>query len=323
MRLLAERMRRQMWRSRVQQTATRAALSVNAVKPQNTAASFIARGDLSVFALTLKTTGAGVAILGGAEMPITFKARAYKRLKKLSPEVRLCLGATAEGVTGSGSYSALFGTRWALALDRDGGLHLLRESGASWAEAVPLSPLPVLPKTARHVGLAFDQAARPVVCWENLGEVFVRQYDVLSGRYVVRGGFSGVDPVLVMDAQLLRTTGNSDVHLFFLSQDRKTVFYRSQRDQYAIEYVSSAFLDSMILDAVIIEQYQYKIILFNTITNTNVMLESLPYSAKEFLRENVNLSGGITGGGEFTSALNPLLFESVNVSAGITGGDEV
>jgi hypothetical protein len=149
------------------------------------------------------------------------------------PEVRLALGPVAEGVTNSGNFADLYGYHWALALDKSGVLHLLRQSAGVWGEVVPLSAFPVLGVQARHIALAFDQAARPVVAWEVSSQIFIRQYDGGSGLYVIRGPFAGVDPVLIMDATVNGDTPNSDIILGHLSVARDSLITRAQRELYA------------------------------------------------------------------------------------------
>jgi hypothetical protein len=188
------------------------------------------------------------------DMAITFKARSYKRGKLLIPEVRLALGPVAEGVTNSGSFADLFGYHWALALDKSGTLHLLRQSAGVWGEVVPLSAFPVLGVQARHIALAFDQAARPVVAWEVSSQIFIRQYNGGSGVYVTRGPFAGCDPVLIMDATVNGDVPSSDVLLGHLSSTRDEFVLRAQRELYAIPRVLTVPTNS-VLDATFSKNY--------------------------------------------------------------------
>jgi hypothetical protein len=179
--------------------------------------------------------------------------KSYKRKNKRVPELRIALGPILEGVTGNGSYSDLFGAVWALGLTRNG-LKLARLGVAGWYEVTPLEPLPVLPSSARHIGLAFDQAARPVISWENGSEVFIRQWDGASNQYVVRGPFAGVDPVLVMDATVNGDIPNSDVILGHLNVFRDQFIYRVQRELYATPRVIPVAANS-VLDAAFVSNY--------------------------------------------------------------------
>ena len=80
--------------------------------------------------------------------------------------------------------------------------------------------------------MAFDQAARPVIAWQNGNQAFVRQYDVNISDYQIFT-FAGVDPVLLMDATINADTPNSDVLLGHLSITRDTFVMRAQRELYA------------------------------------------------------------------------------------------
>lgn len=154
-------------------------------------------------------------------------------------EIAPAPGPAAEGLVGDGSLTALHGSPWALVWSReDLVLRLYRWDGSDWLEQPPSAVLPVLPRppAARHLALAFDQAARPVVAWEQNGAIRVRQWDPLSLQYVTRGPFAGVDPVLLNDATVSRVVGGSDVVLFHLSSDRLRLKWRVQREQYAAEH---------------------------------------------------------------------------------------
>lgn len=145
------------------------------------------------------------------------------------PELALCKGPSSEGVTGGGTYFELFGYNWALSLDDSGQLHLSQEQAGAWVEVTPLVPLPVLSQTARHISLAFDQAARPVIAWEDTGQVWLRQWDVGTNSYLTRGPWPGRDPVLWMDATINGYIPDSDVLLYHLSLDATQVLQRIQR----------------------------------------------------------------------------------------------
>jgi hypothetical protein len=252
---------------------------------------------------------------------MVFNARAYARSKLFVPEVRLARGPTAEGVTGLGTYADLYGRTWAITLDTLGILHLLRESNGIWNEIQTLSPLPVLAKTAKRISLAFDQAGKASVAWEDSNQVFISQFDILSNAYVTRGPFAGVDPLLWIDAQVLKTSSDSDVILFCLNPARDAVKYRLQRDQFGIESNLIAVTSGSKLEAVITETYRYNLIL-SDVTDNLFMLQSTTYPHKEFSFSKLNLGGGLSGGAEFTNVLNPFVFEQINVSAGLTAGED-
>jgi hypothetical protein len=248
------------------------------------------------------------------------RARAYKRGSRFVPEVAKCLGPQAEGITGDGSMLALYSRAWALILERSGQLVLAKQSGSRWIRVQPLQALPVLPRAARHIALSFDQAARPILAWQENQSIFVRQWDGLFGQYVIRGPFAGLDPVLFMDAQLLQTTSDSDVHLFFLSLDKKTVHRRLQRDQFSIEYSFFVLANESILDTLIVDTYNYRLILQDALTQ--FLLVSEQYPAKAFVLEALNLSGGLSAGDEFLAVVNNSLLETLSLSGGLSAGDE-
>jgi hypothetical protein len=251
------------------------------------------------------------------------RARAYKRGSRFVPEVAKCLGPQAEGITGDGSMLALYSRPWVLILEKSGILKLGRYNGANWIQVTPLSALPALPRDgdARHISMSFDQAARPVIAWEENQKVFIRQYDGSSGQYVTRGPFAGVDPILWADAQVLQSSTDSDVIVFCLNPDRDAIKYRLQRDQFSIESNLLAVIPNSRFEAVVTETYRYKLILSEP-TNTLLMLVSSSYPAKEFNFNKMNLSAGLTAGAEFTNVLSPFGLEQMNLSAGLTAGND-
>lgn len=183
--------------------------------------------------------------------------KSYRRKNKRVPELRLALGPMLEGVTGNGSYFDLFGAVWALALTRDG-LKLARLGVAGWYEVTPLEPLPLLPSSARHIGLAFDQAARPVIAWEVSSQIFIRQYD--GGQYVTRGPFAGVDPVLWIDAGAIGIIPSSDVLLFALAPERLTVQARVQSQTFGTANTIYTYNAPMRLETVITGSKRFELL---------------------------------------------------------------
>jgi len=195
---------------------------------------------------------------------LTFKPQVSRRGKHYFAEVALARGPREMAATGAGSFGELFGYAWMALFDRgERRLRLFqaRDAGAPWAIGAPASalewvevPVPVLPhdtKELRHLGLAFDQAARHVVAYERAGEIWVRQWDPGTGQYVMRGPWPGVDPVLINDVEVNFYVPDSDVLLFHLSADRRSLVMRAQREDYAAEHVVSslgaeAFLDQAV-----------------------------------------------------------------------------
>lgn len=149
------------------------------------------------------------------------------------PELAIAPGPAAEGVLGDGSRAALYGRAWAVAWREDRpALVLLRADGDQLVEVEPLAPLPKLTVPARHITLAFDRTARPVIAWQSPDGILVRQYDSASSAYVLRGPFPGCDPCLVADGLLTATIGESDVQLWHLSEARDELVVRYERDDY-------------------------------------------------------------------------------------------
>jgi len=205
---------------------------------------------------------------------LALRPKVSRRGKGYFAEVALARGPRVMGATGSGSLSELYGYAWMAVLDKaEQRLRLFQAvgpggdpwplgaapTGADWAE-VPVPDLPQPVQELRHLTLAFDQAARHVVAYEREGEVWVRQWDPLAGDYVMRGPWPGVDPVLVMDAEAGFYIPNSDVLLFHLSPDRKTLYMRVQREQYATAHVVETYAEPAMLDQGIALPYQFELL---------------------------------------------------------------
>ncbi len=205
---------------------------------------------------------------------MALRPKVSRRGKGYFAEVALARGPRVMGVTGSGSFAEFFGYAWVAVLDKaERRLRLFQAvdaggnpwplgadpTGADWAEVVvPDLPHPV--QELRHLALAFDQAARHVVAYERAGEVWVRQWDPLAGEYVMRGPRPGVDPVLVMDAEAGYYVPDSDVLLFFLSPDRKTLSMRVQREQYATAHEVETYAEPAMLDQGVALPYQFELL---------------------------------------------------------------
>ncbi|MEF2280364.1 hypothetical protein V3W47_18885 [Deinococcus sp. YIM 134068] len=157
--------------------------------------------------------------------PAVLSTRRTARTRR--PELALAPGPLQIGEPGAGTLADLYGCPWALALTREGPQLLQLVSGAWVARSDPdaLADL----EAARHVSLAFDQAARPVLAWER-GGVYVRQWDGRQDSYRTRGSFVGRDPVLWCDAPLLGETSDSDVLLYYLIGS--DLVSRVQREEY-------------------------------------------------------------------------------------------
>lgn len=223
---------------------------------------------------------------------MTARAKSYKRGKTFAPEVRLTPGPRAMGDTGDGSYQTLYGYAWAAVLDRverrfrlfqaqvpgEGPWALNDPRGpevAVWVE-VEVPPLPHPVEEIAHMGLAFDQAARHVVVYERQGEVWIRQWDPVIQQFVMRGPFPGHDPVVLNDAVVGYFPPNSDVLVWHLTPDRKTLVQRVQRQLYATAQVLQTFQEPVVLDQAVALPYQIELLgsLVSALDATGYVLRS-------------------------------------------------
>lgn len=147
-----------------------------------------------------------------------------------------------------GSFQALHSIEWGLYWHKQRGLILEQKQGGVWVEVAPGQAFPELTRTTRHIGLAFDQSARHVVCWEDSGQILVRQWNPLTQEYTYRGPFSGVDPLVWNDTTASYYPPDSDVVLLYLTPDRTEARYRLQRDAYGVSYPLSSGLSGAVLD---------------------------------------------------------------------------
>lgn len=191
------------------------------------------------------------------------------------PEIALYRGPVAVGVVGDGSYADLFGYQWALAWDAGRGLVLLKNESGVWVEQTSPEPLPALQRTDRHLTAQSDQAARPTIAWERNGAVWVWFWNPISSSFELENLGPGVDPVLLMDAQLNGITSNSDVVLFYLHPDRQSVRYRLQRDRWATEYTLAALPEPMYLDQAVALAYRYELWLGSDATPSHTLRSAL------------------------------------------------
>jgi len=87
----------------------------------------------------------------------------------------------------------------------------------------------------------------------------VRQWDPFSQQYVLRGPFAGHDPVLAVDA-LMAGVEDSDVLLFHLSQDRKRIIMRVQRERYLTPHVVHDGGAPLVLDQAVITSWRVELL---------------------------------------------------------------
>lgn len=223
---------------------------------------------------------------------MTARATSYKRGKTFAPEVRLTPGPRAIGDTGDGGYTTLYGYAWAAVLDRaerrfrlfqaqvpgEGPWPLNDPRGpgaAVWVE-VEVPPLPHPVEEIAHMGVAFDQAARHVVVYERQGEVWIRQWDPVIQQFVMRGPFPGHDPVVLNDAVVGYFPPDSDVLVWHLTPDRKTLVQRVQRQLYATAQVLQTFQEPVVLDQAVALPYQIELLgsLVSALDTTGYVLRS-------------------------------------------------
>lgn len=177
-----------------------------------------------------------------------------------APCLAWSLGPQELGVTGDGEYGTLFGANWLAQICLDGSWVLYQRTNSEdlAVTAWDVTP-PTVSASARHPTLAFDQGARPSLAWEDADGIHLREYDEVNGSYHFIGPFPGVDPVLLMDATVNRDVTDSDVVLWFLSEDRLTLRYRIQAENFATAHDHHTFNEARVLDAVDTGAYRFQL----------------------------------------------------------------
>ncbi|MBO1438344.1 hypothetical protein [Meiothermus sp. CFH 77666] len=193
---------------------------------------------------------------------MTPTARTSKRGPHHLPEVALARGPVGgEGITGDGSYLALFGSAWALVQHQgDKLLHLYQMGVLEEWDDRGIVPIPHEGREIRHIAFCFDQSARPIVAYERQNQVWVRQWDAGLGQYVMRGPYAGVDPLMIQDAEVNFYSPDSDALLFYLSPDRRSLRMRVQREVFAVERTIETYPTERILDQGIALPYQWELL---------------------------------------------------------------
>ena len=184
-------------------------------------------------------------------------------------EFFMCQGPEAIGQTGDNSYNTLFGRTWGLLFCEDFGLLFLRwdDLAQAWnAVTENIPPVPAMDGSERRFSLCFDQSARAIFAYEKAGVVKVTRWDFATSTYKQNVSFSGVDPVLAMDATFRYDVGGSDVLIFYLAPDRTGIRYRLQRDVYGVDNplpVATAMdlSGGAILDRALALPYRYELLL--------------------------------------------------------------
>jgi len=179
--------------------------------------------------------------------------RVSKRGDYWFPELALAQGPVEIAVTGS-DYASLFGHVWAVALEEAGEVALYQYDAAAttWNKKSTITDVPTPVNKMRHISLAFDQAARPIIAYEHVDtqQIYIRQWDATASAFVYRGPFDGVDPVLVNDAVAHYQVNDSDILCYHLTKDRLTLVVRVQREQYSTAYTQETLAEAVYLDQV-------------------------------------------------------------------------
>ena len=202
---------------------------------------------------------------GGAITDLVCDPRSYVRARRAdgrtlwAPCLAWAPGPNGIASPGDGSYADLFGKDWLLQMCVDGSWVIYINNGGS-LESIPWDITPPLAGTSgRHPTLAFDQAARPAIAWEEDSGILLREYNEITGTYHFIGPFAGKDPVLMNDAIVNYRVGGSDVILFYLNEERDTLLYRIQHENFANEYVHYEYDEPVVLDAAQYGGYQFQL----------------------------------------------------------------
>jgi hypothetical protein len=189
-------------------------------------------------------------------------------------------GPQTLAVPGDGSFDTLYGSAWMAQVCPDGSWRLYQRTtpetltSRDW-DVTP----PVVSIDARHPSLAFDQAARPSLAWEDSDGVHIRFFDAVQNTYRFTTAIPGRDPALISDAQVTdpldypaeerdaylkgirvllewlpepawrdNVIPDSDVVLFYLSDDRERVLARAQRELFLQVHEIHDYAQPVVLD---------------------------------------------------------------------------
>lgn len=224
-------------------------------------------------------------------------------------------GPQQEAVIGSGSYIELFGVLWKLSWDGLQ-LRLLRstDAGVTFIDITPVGVLPVLSSSQNQLSLAFDQAGRTVVSWQQGTKIYYQKYDLATNAYIQTGGYDGLTPALLNEASVNYKPDKSNVLLFYVDPATpNTLSVRKQNTLFNVPEVLATFAVPVKITSVSTPAYRYKVNLASLDdTQTFTYLSPLYdiYVATESLRGS--LSGVLTG--EFKSSVisSTIAIESVN-----------
>ena len=225
-------------------------------------------------------------------------------------------GPVEIGDSGDNSYEVLFGVAYLALITRERRLELHRFVDGVWVQV--LAGLPqifgtTLPSEVRRLTAAFDQNARLVVALELEGVVEVIRWDPGQQAYVQNVTFTGVDPQLLMDMTVTDPRGypsggwsvqeayyagipvlfwwvpeemwretalpDSDILLFYLSADRRSVRCRVQRQLYETVHEMHQYEDPVIMDRATALAGRYQALVSDAATGEPLpeMLVSDPY----------------------------------------------
>ncbi len=189
------------------------------------------------------------------------------------------LGPDIEGVAKE-KYTQQWKLGWA-----DSTLKLYKvDSVGNLIDTTPLAPFPqLIYGNVSNLSLAFDQAGRNIIAWEENNQLYIRQYDLGVNGYSNRGPFAGHDPIIYSEKSASRTNENSNLLLFYLSANRKTLKYRKQNDLYLIEYVLETYEDEKELTGISTGTFQYHIALGENEGDIVFNSDLYPYLAKDIL----------------------------------------
>ena len=152
-------------------------------------------------------------------------------MSRLSPRIQTVFGPDTLYVGQPGHYSALW-TFWF----SDHGVRMVKAPRVMPPANERGEPCDVFADNLYdHLTACFDQNSRPVVAVEkNDGTVELRR---LQGGTETRFIWTGRQPQLYLNWEVLYYSGESDVVCFYLKTDARTIYARMQRDNFATEYV--------------------------------------------------------------------------------------
>lgn len=259
----------------------------------------------------------------------TFRPRSSIRGRYRFAELAMAPGPATLADTGDNSYAVLFGWDWLVQLRRDDDMLLAyqRQPDGSWLhiDSPDLPPVFDGPHpNARRVTFAFDQSARMVVALEVAGSVEVTRWDSDAQAYTQDVTFAGHDPAIINDAAITWHIPGSDVVLFYLSDDRRTVRSRAQRENYATPHDLHTASAPAVLDRVQPLSWRYQLLASDEHGNPwDDVLRSDLYPVRQ--REAVELdAAGPTGGSHVRVVIEESGGDPVTATAaGPTGGDYV